>query len=299
MRLRVRPTAYGGFFFLSLVGMLLGSANYGNNLGFLITFLLLSMAAVSLLTARAQLRSIEIRGCSAHPVFAGQEASFTYMLCMSGPTAGRSIDCSLPGSAPVTVDIPAKGDTQASLLLPAPRRGVLHPPDLHLATQYPLGIFKVHVKKSVTASCLVYPAPYPLDLPLPRGTGGQGAGSSGGPDVEDFAGLREYTPGDVPQRIDWKASMRGHGLLTKEFEGRKGGAIQLDFESLPATGKEERLSMLCRQALQAHGLGEHFSLRLPDEKIPAAQGEAHLRRCLQALALFRIDAVEATGSPRG
>ena len=43
-RLKIRPTRYGNVFILLLLGMFVGSINYNNNLGFLLTFLLASMA---------------------------------------------------------------------------------------------------------------------------------------------------------------------------------------------------------------------------------------------------------------
>ena len=46
-----------------------------------------------------------------------------------------------------------------------------------------------------------------------------------------------------------------------------------------------RLSRLAAWVLQAEKLGENYGLRLPGQEIPPGTGEAHKRRCLEALAL--------------
>jgi hypothetical protein len=48
---------------------------------------------------------------------------------------------------------------------------------------------------------------------------------------------------------------------------------------------EARLSRLTAWVLQADRLGQDYGLRLPHQQIPPGTGEAHKRRCLEALAL--------------
>ena len=50
---------------------------------------------------------------------------------------------------------------------------------------------------------------------------------------------------------------------------------------------EARLSRLTAWVLAAHRAGAAFGLRLPGLEIALAQGEAHRRVCLEALALWR------------
>ena len=59
-RLRIRPTRYGIVFMLMLLGMFLGSINYNNNLGFLLTFLLGSMAFVSIFYTYKNMRGMHL-----------------------------------------------------------------------------------------------------------------------------------------------------------------------------------------------------------------------------------------------
>lgn len=310
-RIRLRPTRYGLFFLLVLMGMLLGSANYGNNLGFLVTFALAGMAAASVLAGWGQVRRAQLGFVRAQAVFAGQQACFVFSLRADAPAPAmelsfeqdfapnpkhaQHINDQQEARRPGLADIPETGSVHTRLCRPAPRRGYVGAGPLRLATVYPLGLFRVWRLWELDAHCLVYPAPAAEAGPLQRQTGGTGHGGAGGPGVEEFKGLREYAPGDPLQRIAWKHSQRGQGLLTKEFEGMRGGAFVLDYEALAPLGREERLSRLCRQALEAHALGEPFALKLPHKELAAAAGDAQLQRCLTALALFGFESEAGAG----
>ena len=59
------------------------------------------------------------------------------------------------------------------------------------------------------------------------------------------------------------------------------------WEQCGALAPEERLSRLAAWVLAAHRAGVDFGLRLPAAEVPLAQGDAHRRACLEALALWR------------
>jgi uncharacterized protein (DUF58 family) len=61
--------------------------------------------------------------------------------------------------------------------------------------------------------------------------------------------------------------------------------LWLDFAQVGIAEREARLSRLTAWVLQADKLGVDFGLRLPGQQIAPAAGEAHKRRCLEALAL--------------
>ncbi len=295
--IRLKPTRYGMFFLLVLLGMLLGSANYGNNLGFLVTFLLAGMAAASLLAGWGQVRRSEPRFVRALPVFAGEQACFVFSLHAGAPAP--AMELSFGDDAPQQLDLPSDAARQTRLCRQTAQRGYFRPGSVRLATVYPLGLFRIWRFWKLDARCLVYPAPSADAGPLQRQAGGTGRGGVGGAGVEEFKGLREYAPGDPLPRIAWKHSQRGQGLLTKEFEGMRGGAFVLDYEALAPLAREERLSRLCRQALEAHALGEPFGLKLPHKEIAAAAGDAQLQRCLTALALFGLEGLQGLENEEG
>jgi uncharacterized protein (DUF58 family) len=134
---------------------------------------------------------------------------------------------------------------------------------------------------------MVYPHPVLNSQPVPASTD---QGAAGALDAvsgdDDFAGHRAYQLGDSPRRVDWKASSREQGLLTKQFQGEAQSSLWLDWTLTPGTNIEQRLSQLTRWIVDAHTDRQSYGLRLPKLDIKPNTGDAHYHQCLRALALL-------------
>ena len=75
-RIFILPTRQGYVFALTLLVMLLASINYQLSLGFILTFLLASMAGVAMLHTWRNLAHLKLRPGRCDPVFAGEAAHF-------------------------------------------------------------------------------------------------------------------------------------------------------------------------------------------------------------------------------
>lgn len=280
------PTGHGLLFGLVLVAMLLGAMNYNNSLGFLLSFLLASLAIVSLLHAYRNLARLRIEGVRAEPVFAGQQARFRITLHNPTAMARCAVSFKTTGGDPVTVDLAANARTTVELPVPAPRRGRLPLGRVTLASRYPLGLFRAWAYWRPASHATVYPRPAP-PLPLPIGQG-QGGRWRDAPEAgaDDFRGFREYRPGDNLRHIHWKALARDQGLQLKQFAAAQSDSLWLRWEQTPGAETEARLSQLCRWVLEAQRLGLPFGLALPDGVLAPAVDEGHVQRALARLALF-------------
>ena len=286
-RIFILPTRAGLVFGIVLLLMLSGSINYSLSLGFILTFLLAALAISAMLHTFRNLAGLRITAARAHSVFAGQAAHFG--VCLHNPTQADRYSVALTHSRsdPHIVNIPAEQSVIATTSVPAPRRGILRPGRMTLATRFPVGLYTAWSYIEFDTHCVVYPRPAPPGLPLPllMPSGGEGGGSAQG--HEDFAGLRQYHPGDSARHIAWKAAARGQGLLTKQFSGHAAAQLWLSLDLLPGNlDLEETLGRLARWVLDADANGHAFGLELPRVTIPLGTGEAHRERCLEALALF-------------
>src|SRR5438045_3191224 len=70
------PTRQGCVFALVLIVLLAGAINYGNSLGYGLTFLLAGVGVVSMLSTDRNLLHLRIRAGANLPVFAGETAVF-------------------------------------------------------------------------------------------------------------------------------------------------------------------------------------------------------------------------------
>ncbi len=297
-RVFILPTQHGMVFAVVLVMMLLGAINYTLSLGFVLTFLLVALAFNAMLYTFRNLARLSVTAGRTQPVFAGEAAQFSLNLTNSGDhpryaiglarerrARGNSDDSDNSDYA----DVPAGATAQLNISIPSERRGRLYPGRLTVFTRYPLGLYYAWSYVHPDVSCIVYPRPAPVGLPLPSAESATGSGLSRGTGEDDFAGLRAYRPGDPPRHIAWKAAARGQGLLTKQFSGEAAREVCLAWAQLPPRMDiEEKLSCLTRWVLDAHAQNLSYGLRLPGMELPMSSGEAQRVRCLEALALFEL-----------
>src|SRR5687768_16418037 len=76
-RIFILPTKQGYLFAYVLLLLLVGSINYNLSLGYLLTFLLMSMAGLAMLHTWRNLARLKLRPGRCDPVFAGDVAHFT------------------------------------------------------------------------------------------------------------------------------------------------------------------------------------------------------------------------------
>ena len=285
-RLRIRPTRYGIMFILLLLGMFVGSINYNNNLGFLLTFLLGSMAFVSIAHTYKNISGITIVSAGAKSVFAGEQAVFEFIVENSGANR-HGIEFAFHKAKTAMIDLTNGPRYRARVDIRASSRGILRPGPLWIYTAYPFGFFRVQAKLHLNLECIVYPRPIigPVK-PAAEKSNTIREGSFSGPGNDDFQGLKGYLPGDPLQRISWRASSRGQGLFTKDFNGQYGSSFFLDWHTLKSADTERRLSLLCHAVLKAYQLNVVYGLKLPGKTIAPETGQTHKNRCLKTLALF-------------
>lgn len=285
-RIYILPTRYGLVFGLLLLVTLIGAVNYGNNPGFLVTFLLAGMAANAIVLTWRNLLGLRVRDLANEPVFAGEPAQFRFRLDNDRGTERPAVQLGWNGAMPVATDLPARGGATLHLDLDTERRGRLRPGRLILSTRYPLGLFRAWCYLDSDAECLVHPRPSPPWSPPPETDArGQQDGDRGRGN-DDFVGLRNYRTGDPPKHIHWRAVARGQEMLTKEFGGEQAQRLWLHWQRTPGADDEERLSHLCRALLDAEHNGVRYGLALPQREIAPDRGLQHLQHCLRELALF-------------
>lgn len=283
-RIYILPTRLGLAFGAMLFGMLLGALNYANNLGLALTFLLASLALVAMHACHRNLAGIVVRAAGTEPPFAGQDARFRFTLDNPSVRPRLDLEAVSAGGRTPPVSAAAGGDAAVELRVPTRRRGRVRLARFEIETRYPFSLFRAWAVLHPELDCLVYPA---LAAAPPRPPSSVAAGGETRAGEEDFAGLKDYHPGDPPRRIAWKAHARGGELLVKQFAGAVAPAPVFDLGEAPGEDLEARLSVLARWIVDAHAAGEPFGLRLPGLELPPEPGEAQRRRCLEALARFR------------
>jgi uncharacterized protein (DUF58 family) len=286
-RIYVLPTRSGLSFAVALVVMLIASINYNLSLGYGVVFLLGSIAFVSMIHCFRNLYLLRIQPGRVEPVFAGDTAQFHVRVDQPTPRRRPGLQIRAAGEAE-RFSITDLATHEVSFRVPSTRRGWLRAGTIHIATTYPLGLFRAWSVVHFDLRCLVYPKPEADPPPLPLTADGAGnAGLQAGDD--DFAGLRAHDPAHSPRHIAWKVVARGGPLLTKQFVGMAAETACVDWYATPEElDVERRLSRMAAWALAADARQLQYILRLPGEKLPLGGGVQQLQQSLRALALHGL-----------
>jgi uncharacterized protein (DUF58 family) len=187
--------------------------------------------------------------------------------------------------------VPPQGRETWQYSLTVPRRGKHYLPGLRTLTRFPFGLFAKVSRPILPDPVLVYPAlralapgevPSALD-PGWRERDQRGHGAS-------LRNLRPYRPGDDPRLLHWKTSAKAGDLMVKELGDEDRPRVRLVVED-PTPGTppdviEANLSYVASLAAHAIRLGSQVDLTTADGSSGFGQGEAHLDRILERLALY-------------
>ena len=285
-RIFILPARQGYVFAFMVLVLLIASINYSLSLGFVLTFLLASMAGVAMLHTWRNLAHLKLRPGRCDPVFAGETAHFG--ITVETPSQTRfAIAVRRRDEEPVYADIVVNEPVAISLPVSTPRRGLIRCGRLEVFTRYPVGLFHAWSYVEFNLVVIVYPKPDPMAGTPPaqsRSASEEGIPIKGD---EEFNLLRSYVAGDSLKTIAWKALAREQGLLTKEFSATASSELWLDWEEARAHDIEARLSVLAHWVLQADRFGQSYGLRIPGTVVAPSRGDQHRARCLEALALFQ------------
>lgn len=289
-RVYVLPTRAGLGFGIVLLLTLTGSINYTLSLGFVLTFLLAGMAVVSILHTYRNLAHLRVSAGRCATVFAGDVAHLPVILDNTSKFPRISIGLRHPDGSISYTDAAPGTCSKVDLRVATVRRGYLRPGRFSLFSNYPVGLTHAWSNLDFNWSCLVYPAPEEGSIPSPVTTEQPGPGLASAAGEDDFAGLRNYHPGDSPRRIAWKSSARSDLILTKQFTGGHGEDIWLDWDATqPLHDIEKRISRLARWVLDADAMQVRYGMHLPNLRREPAAGREHRDSCLNALALFEVE----------
>jgi len=283
----ILPTRAGFMLAATLAVLLVGAINYQLNLGYLLTFLLAGCAVVGMHVCHATLRGLTMHLIAPEPQFVGASAVIAISLQSERKSVRYGIGLAVLGTDHWSwTDVPAQGSATVHVAFQPERRGLHRVPTLTAETHFPLGTFRVWTIWRPAAQVLVYPRPEPHPPPLPAGEPRSGDATSSVPHASgEYDGVRAYRRGDPLKLVVWKKAAKADELISRDAESMQRLELWLDQAATGSAHTEHQLSRLCAWVLQADKLGLDYGLRLSATTIPPSHGEAHKRRCLEALAL--------------
>ncbi|MFM9836424.1 MAG: DUF58 domain-containing protein [Methylophilaceae bacterium] len=281
------PTRWGLLYGIMLIAMLIGSINYALSLGYFLTFLLAALGNSAMLYTWRNLVHLQVEILDAKPVFAGEMATIFAVIKETKSLTRHAIVSHFNENAKTYSDLEKAEDKRIEIKLATQQRGWLTLPRLTLYTEFPLSLLHAWAYVQSPLRVLVYPTPAnnsPLLANLTAFNKEGNLQSTYGDD--EFNGHKTYQIGDAASRVDWKASSRGVGMLSKQYSGYGQSTIWLNWESTAGLAHEARISLLTRWVIDANSANFSYGLQLPQQSLAPSQGEAHFVQALSLLALM-------------
>ncbi|MEM1143575.1 MAG: DUF58 domain-containing protein [Pseudomonadota bacterium] len=305
-RVFIFPSATGFFFMLCLLIMLIASINYQNNMGYGLTFLLANIFVIAVVHSYANLAGLTLTAVAAEDAFAQQHAAFRiratadsgrghYSIKIGWAIAKeekgrRRLGVGLFSSPSMRecqeLDLDPGETEEREFHLQVGERGWYRPGRVHVESVYPLGLLRCWTWVDLDLCALVYPQPKAAPVQQTAGSAGEDGLQVAGHGDDEFAGVRDYRPGDSPKRVYWRGVAKGQEMQSKEFAAVMSDTRWLDWDSFAGLNDEARLSALCHEVLSYHKRELSFGLRLPGKEISPASGDRQRRLVLRTLATY-------------
>lgn len=285
-RVYILPTKMGFVFAILLCAMLLGSINYDNSLGYLFTFLLASLAIVTIFHTYQNILNLAVGPLISKPVFAGQATTLSVQFDNRQHGLKLALQACIPNQSPSKFDLPAGTLSTIDIPMIFTQRGIQPMPRFVLYTIFPLGLFRAWSHIHLQQSLVVYATPS-NDQYLPYNSIAQQVGEqAAGYGADDYDGLRNYQPGDTMHHIHWKSAARHQNLHTKQYIGASNAELWLNWHDSTKTEIEDRISQLTRWVMLADKAGIPYGLQLPNAQVDLNSGYQHKHHCLRLLATY-------------
>jgi uncharacterized protein (DUF58 family) len=281
----ILPTRWSVFYALMLLALLIGAINYTLSLAYLIAFLLAALANVAMLHTWRNLAYLQVSIISAQPVFAGDLVKINIRINELKNRPRQAIYAHFLNNSTGVIALSANGEKHFAIPLNTSQRGYCTVPRMKLHTEFPLNLFHAWALVDSSFQLLVYPRPSANQVEMPNTQDlevkGNDATRTGD---EDFIGHKAYQIGDLPSKVDWKASSRGIGMFSKQYNNEAGSTLYLDW-SHTSGNTETRISQLTRLVIDAHATQRKYGLALNNAvRLAPNNTNAHYHACLKALA---------------
>jgi uncharacterized protein (DUF58 family) len=287
-RIFIIPTLSSSALLLAVLVLSLIAINFQNSLIYGLSFWLLALIVMAIFFTYRNLSGVTVRAIQSSPCFSGEKAVFELEVSCPEKQKKTAISLGWRHEDLTTVNLQNHHSVHIKLSHSTQQRGRFKPDRITIFSVYPIGLVVAWSYAALNMHSIVYPAP----LLYNTGEDGQGLDDTAEQGLEmingstDFAGIRDYRPGDSPKQIHWGAYAKTGKVYTKTFVDYANHDLWLEWDNLTMPGVETRLSHLCAKILQYHHEQQIYGLKIPGKTVHPGSGEAHKNICLTALALY-------------
>ena len=295
--LYILPTRIGWYYSLILIALFAIAVKFDNQAAFMMLFILIAVGLIAMVYTHNNVIGLGLSAQPGNTVFVGEPAKFKVTVHNLSNKPRKAVWLMSSGVQQL-VNVDANQQSSYDLKFPTLQRGYLICEQATLTSHFPIGVFFCWTRHYDSQQrCLVYPQPLDL-VPFPSDGSNNGKQSERANiqlGAEDFAGMKNYQPGDRLRDIHWPSLAKTNKLISVQHELQNNGSANLSWFILPnSMNMENRLSQLCYWVINAEQQGLRYQLELPNRTLNYNSGSAHYHACLTELALWQQDQEAST-----
>ena len=278
------PSATGLMYVLLLLLMLLTAINYQNSLIYLLSFFLGTLFFLSIWMCFLNLSGLKIESAETGRVFESEPTKY-YCRLSKNKTLPMALKVGLNKAQAQAVPLMNEATSDVPILAEPEKRGRHKLQRLYIESRFPFGLILAWTWLKPDLEAWVYPKPVQGSPDaVARGEGDVANRSSLIGDLND---LKEYQAGDASNRILWKKYAAKDTLVVRHHEQTSFKPDWVSWDNYQSAAIEDKLRYLCFDVCQLSEAHRAFGFSIPGVNIDPDYGEAHKRKCLDALALFQ------------
>lgn len=294
----IRITRVGLWFVLFTVIVGIAATNTGNNALYLVLAMMLALLAVSGMVSRWNLRRLEIAVEPPGELFAKRPTLVDFTVRNAGRWLPRwllLVGLSVGGPWRLVSYLDPGQAARGTLEILFPRRGRHRLGAAHVASLFPLGLFRKGMRYALAGEVLVYPELFPPGEIEIVASGLSGDRTSARPGWgHELHALRGFRAGDDPRGIHWKKTAQTGAMVFQERETEETLRLSILLDNgcgrLAAGAEEERFERLVSEAATAAWdyLDRGYEVELVTRRlrVPFGRGSRHRAEVMTALALL-------------
>lgn len=292
----IMPTRFGTAFCIFTFLLFLLGTNYQNNIIILISYLLVSFFIVVLHHSFFNLSGLTFIARMSISGFAGKRLLFPLTIVSSKQRFNIQLSFQQESDSQYSENVPIIQPGENEILVPykAITRGQYALTRILITSEYGFGLFRTWTRLDFAQRVTVFPKPityaWHQQQNAATATELNEAVESHRDSLQighdEFYQLQQYRQGEPFSRVAWKQVARGQGWLSKQFQQTLSNKLQLDFDSLPDSTLEQKLSLLSYAVNDCYQQQISFSLKLPNQEFAYDSSPEHTTRCLTALACY-------------
>ena len=284
-RTYIVPTKFGFVFALICFVLFLMSFIYGNNVTYLLTFIMISQAVISMGITNRNTDKVGPTKPSIRDFFAHETGEAVIQIENNNPIDLFEIKISFLNNSSQVEKIEAQSTATTRIAIQNPQRGQHVAQKIKIESTFPYGLLRSWKNNRIEAKYFVYPSPQGNPTFPSAGAASDEGEITSIQNQGEFIQHRVYQNSDSFRRIDWRAYARSQKWLVQQKEEQNDGSLLFDIKwTLHIPDFEKRLQQLSLWIQLAEQKNRPYQLILGTWQSEVSLGLEHKTHCLRKLA---------------